>query len=248
MITYTPVENNFRIQCLHAIPFAFSLIDTIAFQSYLGQHLSDGVSIPFREAASYIKKISICLFLAELGLCFCLQAFSSCGDRGLLFSCGAWASHCSALWLQSTGSRCVGSVVVGHGFRCSAACGIFPGPGTELISLALVGFLTPGPPGKPLYIFNIVRFLHHIPSSILILQNHVCKSLLGVFRGTRSLADPLARPRQWETPHLFLCPCNVCSAYHSHSESCFQQHLPLNTWRKEGVFETIWIVYVIEPS
>ena len=95
MITYTPVENNFRIQCLHAIPFAFSLTDIIPFQSYLGQHLSDGVSIPFREAASYIEKIFIYLFLAELGLCFCLQAFSSCGDQGLLSSCGAWASHCS---------------------------------------------------------------------------------------------------------------------------------------------------------
>lgn len=114
------------------------------------------------------------------------------------------------------------------GARVSLFCSMWniPRPGTELISLALVGFLTPGPPGKPLYIFNIVRFLHHIPYSILILQNHVCKSLLGVFRGTRSLADPLARPRQWETPHLFLCPCNVRCAYHSHSESCFQQHLP----------------------
>ena len=27
----------------------------------------------------------ICLFLAALGLCCCAQAFSSCGERGLLF-------------------------------------------------------------------------------------------------------------------------------------------------------------------
>ena len=27
----------------------------------------------------------IYLFLAELGLCFCAQAFSSCGEQGLLF-------------------------------------------------------------------------------------------------------------------------------------------------------------------
>ena len=27
----------------------------------------------------------IYLFLAELGLCCCTQAFSSCGERGLLF-------------------------------------------------------------------------------------------------------------------------------------------------------------------
>ena len=30
------------------------------------------------------------------------------------------------LLLQSTGSRCAGSVVVAHGPSCSAACGIFP--------------------------------------------------------------------------------------------------------------------------
>ena len=30
------------------------------------------------------------------------------------------------LLLRSTGSRCAGSVIVAHGPRCSAACGIFP--------------------------------------------------------------------------------------------------------------------------
>ena len=33
------------------------------------------------------------------------------------------------LLLQSTGSRCAGSVVVAHGPSCSAACGIFPDQG-----------------------------------------------------------------------------------------------------------------------
>ena len=33
----------------------------------------------------------IYLFLAALGLCCCAQAFSSCGERGLLSL--AWASH-----------------------------------------------------------------------------------------------------------------------------------------------------------
>ena len=37
----------------------------------------------------------IYLFLAALGLRCCTWAFSSCGERGLLFRCGAWASHCS---------------------------------------------------------------------------------------------------------------------------------------------------------
>ena len=33
------------------------------------------------------------------------------------------------LLLQSTGSRCAGSVVVAHGLSCSVACGIFPDQG-----------------------------------------------------------------------------------------------------------------------
>ena len=40
----------------------------------------------------------------------------------------------SLRWLLlswSTGSRCVGSVVVVHGLSCSAACGIFPGQGSD---------------------------------------------------------------------------------------------------------------------
>ena len=36
----------------------------------------------------------IYLFLAALGLRCCARAFSSCGERGLLFCSGARASHC----------------------------------------------------------------------------------------------------------------------------------------------------------
>ena len=50
------------------------------------------------------------LFLAVLGF-VAAQAFSSCGERGLLSSCGARASHCGSFSLQSTGSRHMGSVV-----------------------------------------------------------------------------------------------------------------------------------------
>ena len=35
------------------------------------------------------------------------------------------------LLLRSTGSRCVGSVVVAHGPSCSTACGIFPDQGSN---------------------------------------------------------------------------------------------------------------------
>ena len=33
----------------------------------------------------YLKNLFTYLFLAALGLCCCAQAFSSCGERGLLF-------------------------------------------------------------------------------------------------------------------------------------------------------------------
>ena len=60
------------------------------------------------------------------------------------------------LLLQSMGSRpagfssChTGSVVVAHGLRCSAACGILPRPSTEPMSPTLAcKFLTTRPPGK----------------------------------------------------------------------------------------------------
>ena len=47
------------------------------------------------------------------------------------------SSQCAGLslsWplsLQSTGSRCAGSVVVAHGPSCSVACGIFPDQGSN---------------------------------------------------------------------------------------------------------------------
>ena len=40
----------------------------------------------------------IYLFLAVLGLHCCMQSFSSCGEWGLLFSYGAWASHCGGFF------------------------------------------------------------------------------------------------------------------------------------------------------
>ena len=53
------------------------------------------------------------LFLAVLGLRCCAWAFSSCGEWGLLFSCGARASHCGGF--SCCGARALGvqaSVVV----------------------------------------------------------------------------------------------------------------------------------------
>ena len=116
------------------------------------------------------------LFLAVLGLCCCTCAFSSCGERGLLFVAvrgllivvaslvvehGLQARGLRQLWhmgsvvvarrLQSTGS-----VVVAHGLSCSEACEIFPGQGSNLCPLHWQAILnhctTREAPGQ--FIFN----------------------------------------------------------------------------------------------
>ena len=83
------------------------------------------------------------LFLAALGLCCCVLAFSSCSKRGLLFIvvCGlliAVASLVAEHGLQAHGLQQLwhaGSVVVAHGLSCSAACGVFPDQGSNPCSL-----------------------------------------------------------------------------------------------------------------
>ena len=87
----------------------------------------------------------IYLFLAEMGLHFCMRGFSSCGERGLLFVAvrglltavaslvaehGLQACGLQQLWhmgsvVVARGLQSTGSVVVAHGLCCSAACGIF---------------------------------------------------------------------------------------------------------------------------
>ena len=43
------------------------------------------------------------LFLAVLGLHCCTGFFSSCGEPGLLCSCGPWASHCGGFSVAEDG-------------------------------------------------------------------------------------------------------------------------------------------------
>ena len=63
--------------------------------------------------------------------------FSSCGEQGLLSSCGAWVSHGDGLsvdhWLKGAWASVVmvpglpstGSIAMAHELSCSTACGIF---------------------------------------------------------------------------------------------------------------------------
>ena len=126
------------------------------------------------------------LHLVAPGLRFCVRAFSSCGEQGLLSSCSAQASHSAASLLQSTGPRCrafrswapglwnTGSVVVRR-LSCFVACGIFPDPGWNLsVSPALAGGFFPlSHQGSPRYSFMTLVIplslgcsLHHRPSTL----------------------------------------------------------------------------------
>ena len=112
------------------------------------QHMSELLGYVF---VFFFNKY-IYLFLATLGLRCCTQAFSSCGERGLLFiavaalvehrlqerrlsSCGAQAQLLRGMW-------------------------DLPGPGLELMSPALAGgFLTTVPLGKSLgYVLSNLIF------------------------------------------------------------------------------------------
>ena len=97
----------------------------------------------FYCALQILHFLNLFLFLAALGLCCLVQAFSSCGECGHLFIavCGlltAVASlvqntGCRLQWLQQAGSvaaACrfysVGSGAVAHRLSCSTACGVLP--------------------------------------------------------------------------------------------------------------------------
>ena len=91
----------------------------------------------FRSYFFYrVTDLFIYLFLAALGLRCCVRAFSSCGERGLLFVVVhrlliVVASLCCGAW--PLGARA--SVVVARGLSCSVACGIFPDQGSNPRSL-----------------------------------------------------------------------------------------------------------------
>ena len=68
-----------------------------------------------------ISYFTYLLFMAVLGLHFCVQAFSSCGEWGRLSGCNALASPCSGF--SRCGARGLGKqalVIAGHGLgSCS---------------------------------------------------------------------------------------------------------------------------------
>ena len=114
----------------------------------------------------------IYLFLAALSLHCCTRAFSSCGERRLLFIvvCGLLtAAACLCCGERALGTQAL--LVVAHGLSscCAQAqllCDMcdFPRPGLEPTSPALAGgFLTTAPPGKSRQFF--FKYIKDIPLS-----------------------------------------------------------------------------------
>ena len=114
----------------------------------------------------FLNYLFIYLFMAVLGLHFCVMAFSSCGKWGPLFIAVRGPLTIAA------------SLVAEHRLqtRRLSNCGPWdqllrgmwdlPRPGLEPVSPALAGrFLTTAPPGKPtILFFNVprhIRNLHH---------------------------------------------------------------------------------------
>ena len=88
--------------------------------------------------------------MAALDLGCCMQAFSSCGERGLLLGRSVWAFHCGAFSCcraQATGH--VGFSSCGPQAKLLQGMWNLCGPGMEPVSAALAGrFLSTAPPGK----------------------------------------------------------------------------------------------------
>ena len=76
-------------------------------------------------------KFILFLFLAALGLRCCVQAFSSCGERELLFVAVRRLLIVVASLAAEHGLQSTGSVVVAHRLSCSTACGIFLDQGSN---------------------------------------------------------------------------------------------------------------------
>ena len=106
----------------------------------------------------FVVVVVVCLFL-KMGIIYLWLCWVFVSVRGLslVAACGGHSSlRCTGLslsrplLLQSTGSRCAGSVIVAHGPSCSVACGIFPDQGSNPCPLHWqADFSTTAPPGKP---------------------------------------------------------------------------------------------------
>ena len=129
--------------------FTFTLLS-----SYQALHLSHCITFLSEKPTSSLFFFNfylfIYLFLAVLGLRFCVRAFSSCGERGPLFIAvrGLLTIAASLVVEHRLQTRSLSNC----GSRAQLLRGMWdlPRPGLEPVSPALAGRLsTTAPPGKP---------------------------------------------------------------------------------------------------
>lgn len=118
------------------------------------------------------------LVLAALGLHYCVQAFSSTGEWGLLWL-RAQASHCRSfcssglrapgcMGFSNHGTVVVGTVVVAHGPTCLTASGIILDQGSNLCLYVLEANSLPvSPQGSPSIFLIVVTTGYHLQKNYL---------------------------------------------------------------------------------
>ena len=140
---------------LNGTALKWAILKSVSCMSFLAQSIIKSIYMKITQNIYiYFYKFIyfiLFLFLVVLGLRCCTRAFSSCGERGLLFVAvrglliavaSLVAEHRLQVYelqqLRHTGSVVVahrlqstGSVVVAHGLSCSAACGIFLDQGSN---------------------------------------------------------------------------------------------------------------------
>ena len=114
-------------------------------------------AVSSKVLTTLLKNFLFINFLAVLGLCCCVRAFSSCSRWGLLSSCSERSSHDSGFsWCRAEALGCVSFSICGAQAQQLEHSGLvahnmwdLPRPRSEPVSPALAsGFLTTGPPGK----------------------------------------------------------------------------------------------------
>ena len=141
-----------------------------------GHHQTPSLLVPWSWISQPLGlwEITVCWLSPHICSIFCLffpdctgslllcRLLSSCGQRGLLSGCSAWASHCSDsshCGAQAPGHlpsgccfRALGYLPSSCGARASLLHGMWnlPGPGIKPMSPTLTSeFFTTEPPGKP---------------------------------------------------------------------------------------------------
>ena len=120
-----------------------------------------GLLIAVASLFFFFKEIHVLLFIY---LWPCWVFVSVRGLSLVAASGGHYSSRCAGLslsrplLLQSTGSRCTGSVIVAHGPSCSTACGIFPDQGSNPCPLHWQADSQPlGHQGSPYLLWFIIN-------------------------------------------------------------------------------------------